>query len=569
MGILLAELGVPLKDADERAAIYLTNALTGWGDCGQVAPPKDRQVHPDQMHSTLLFPEFAHERDAADRVKREEQILVVIGNPPYNSYAGVAVGEERALSEAYRTARLAARPQGHGLNDLYVRFFRLAERQIVERSQRGVVCLISNSSWLDSLSFTGMRERFLDVFDGIWIDNLNGDSRETGKLTPDGAPDPSIFSTDKNREGIQVGTAIGTLVRSKRRAGGVWYREWWGATKRQDLDHASEAGPCFARHEPEISLGLPFRPAQVAEGYLSWPRIPDVFPVFFAGVQTKRDDFLVATERLTLETRLEEYFDASIEDSEMARRYPRVMEATARFDPKATRKYLATRGILADNIVPFVYRPLDLRWVYWEPETRLLGEKSPRYFPQTTRATSWLVTQQKPRRDWSPPQLVTALGCLDLMDRCASFIPLEIGADDSRAALPGTGPAATSNLTEIATDYIESLGLSAVELMGHALAIGHSRAYSSENSGALRQDWARIPMSTDADLIRTSTALGGHVGALLDPMGELTGVPWFNLGARGFGVLSATNSAQLDPGADLGVTARWGIVGKGGITMPS
>ncbi len=89
MGILLAELGVPLRDADERAAIYLTNALTGWGD-GNVAPPKDKRVHPDQMHSTLLFPEFAEERDAADRVKREEQILVVIGNPPYNGFAGMA-----------------------------------------------------------------------------------------------------------------------------------------------------------------------------------------------------------------------------------------------------------------------------------------------------------------------------------------------------------------------------------------------------------------------------------------------------------------------------------------------
>ena len=56
-----------------------------------------------------------------------------------------------------------------------------------------------------------MRERYLDVFDRIWIDCLNGDKYKTGKLTPDGKPDPSIFSTEHNREGIQVGTAIATL----------------------------------------------------------------------------------------------------------------------------------------------------------------------------------------------------------------------------------------------------------------------------------------------------------------------------------------------------------------------
>jgi len=58
-----------------------------------------------------------------------------------------------------------------------------------------------------------MRERYLEVFDQIWIDNLNGDKYKTGKLTPEGLPDPSVFSTPFNPEGIQVGTAIALLVR--------------------------------------------------------------------------------------------------------------------------------------------------------------------------------------------------------------------------------------------------------------------------------------------------------------------------------------------------------------------
>ena len=58
-----------------------------------------------------------------------------------------------------------------------------------------------------------MREKYLEVFDRIWIDNLNGDKYKTGKLTPEGKPDPSAFSTEFNREGIQVGTAVSLLVR--------------------------------------------------------------------------------------------------------------------------------------------------------------------------------------------------------------------------------------------------------------------------------------------------------------------------------------------------------------------
>ncbi|MBU1742523.1 MAG: N-6 DNA methylase, partial [Proteobacteria bacterium] len=186
LGLLLQTMGAPLAaDGSERAGIFLTNALTGW------EPPKEPKTR-------LSFPEFEYERQAAGRVKREIPILVVLGNPPYDGLADVAMAEERDLTNAYRTTIKAPKPQGQGLNDLYVRFFRMAERRIVEQTGRGIVCFISNYLWLDGLSHPGMRERYLDVFDRIWIDCLNGDKYKTGKLTPDGKPDPSVFSTKQN-----------------------------------------------------------------------------------------------------------------------------------------------------------------------------------------------------------------------------------------------------------------------------------------------------------------------------------------------------------------------------------
>jgi hypothetical protein len=192
----------PLKE-DERAAIYLTNALTGW-------------AHNADQPAIAGFDELLAERTEADAVKRNRPILVVLGNPPYNAFAGTAQGEEAGLVDAYKLglqSRWGVRK--FNLDDLFVRFFRIAERRIAEATGEGIVCFISNFSWLNGASYVVMREHLLDEFDAIWIDNLNGDSRETGKLTPEGKPDPSVFSTDFNREGIQVGTAIVTLARHR------------------------------------------------------------------------------------------------------------------------------------------------------------------------------------------------------------------------------------------------------------------------------------------------------------------------------------------------------------------
>jgi hypothetical protein len=107
LGLLMQHLGAPFADKGkkERASVFLTNSLTGW------EPP----VKPKK----LPFVELEEERDAADEVKREKPILVILGNPPYNSFAGIAkVTEERGLSEAYRVAKNAPAPQGQGLNDL-------------------------------------------------------------------------------------------------------------------------------------------------------------------------------------------------------------------------------------------------------------------------------------------------------------------------------------------------------------------------------------------------------------------------------------------------------------------
>ena len=93
-------LDAPLsEDGNERAGVFLTNALTGW-------EPRTQKPLP--------FPELEEERDRAERVKQDTPVLVIIGNPPYNGFAGMAVDEERELSEAYRTVGRCGSPRGRG-----------------------------------------------------------------------------------------------------------------------------------------------------------------------------------------------------------------------------------------------------------------------------------------------------------------------------------------------------------------------------------------------------------------------------------------------------------------------
>lgn len=393
LGLLLQQLGAPLaSDRNERIPVFLTNALTGW------EPPAAER-------SPLLFPALEHERELAEQVKRERRILVILGNPPYDSFTEVAkIEEERSLTTAYRQSHGTRQPEGQGLNDLYVRFFRMAERRIVEMTGEGVVCYISNYSWLDGLSHPAMREKYLEEFDSIRIDSLNGDRNRTGKVAPDGSADPSVFSTSHNPQGIKVGTAIALLVRKgvHHPAAEVLYRDFWGRSKREELLAASQgtSDRDYQHHLiPRAELGYPFLPVVMDEAYLSWPLLPALLPTSFAGVKTSRDDVLVEMDRDRLAQRMSAYFDTSISHDEMAAIAPGIMASTARFRATQVRELLQRRGMRGDQMVRYLYRPFDSRWLFWESETKLLDEKRSEYVPHVRPGNLWIEARQKQTMD--------------------------------------------------------------------------------------------------------------------------------------------------------------------------
>ena len=546
--------------------MFLTNALTGW-------EPTDREKQ------AVAFPELEEERDRAERVKRDKPILVILGNPPYNGFAGMAVDEERELSEAYRTAKRVRRPEGQGLNDLYVRFFRMAERRIAEKTGQGVVCFISNYSWLDGLSFTGMRERYLEAFDAVRIDCLNGDKYKTGKTAPDGTPDPSIFSTEGDPVGIQVGTAIATLVRRVEHAATdrVEFRHLWGQSKRTELLETAETEPesLYGAIEPILPLGLPFAEMEVAADWFERPALPDLFPVSFAGVVTGRDSFLIDTDLDRLRSRLTDYFDADLSHDDIAQRYPRVMEDTARYRAKEIRDALLARGKSdASVFIRHAYRPFDHRWLYWEADTKLLDEKRADYKPHVFEKNIWIVAQKRSSQDWHPGTVVTHLGGKKFLDFAATYFPLwlrndGIGDKDNLERRP--------NLSATAQRYLDRLGLGVEDLFHHVLAVLYDPAYREANAGALRMEWPRIPLpgwpdgETEgaAEELAKSAAWGRELAALLDSDTPVLGVTQGPLRPEIAAVaVPATAGGRNMAGGDFAVTAGWGHYGQGGAVMP-
>ena len=500
VGLTMQELDAPLSDdGAERAGVFLTNALTGWEPTVQ---------------KPLPFPELEEERDRAERVKRETPILVILGNPPYNGFAGMAVDEERDLSEAYRTTRRVRRPEGQGLNDLYVRFFRMAERRIAEKTGQGVVCFISNYSWLDGLSFPGMRERYLEAFDAIRIDNLNGDKYKTGKTTPDGMPDPSIFSSPDDPVGIQVGTAIATLVRKADHSPSetVSFRHLWGQTKRAQLTETAEAelDTLYDSFEPLLPLGLPLARMAVSDDWFDSPSLPQLFPASFPGVKTSRDAFLVDTDRDRLEARVADYFDPELSHDEIARRYPGVMKSTARFDARAVRRALLARGGPTESgFSHFAYRPFDSRWLYWEADSGLLDRPRPDYQPHVFAGNLWLSAVPRLRRDATEPQVAVTshMASLHLNEWSASMFPAWLcddlpaeGLQAGGVGADGDGPRRRPNLSLSAQRYLDNLGMDVEDLFHHVIAVLHDPAYREANAGALRMEWPRIPLPGWPDL---------------------------------------------------------------------
>jgi len=584
LGLLLQHFGAPFSENEgERAAVYLTNALTGW------EPPKGPKEH-------LGFPELEEERDAAEHVKRDTPILVVLGNPPYNAFSGVSPTEEHGLVDRYKEGLIKEWGiKKFNLDDLYVRFFRLAERRIAEKTGKGVICYVSNFSYLGDPSFVVMRKKFLQEFDKMWFDCMNGDSRETGKLTPEGKPDPSIFSTDYNREGIRVGTTIGLMVRADKRTkeAQVRYRDFWGVSKKEDLVNSLKLKGFETQYASALGTAtnrFSFRPEHASDAYLSWPKLTELCSVPpMNGLMEKRRGALIQIDRVVLEKRMRNYLDKAVKWDTLVALSTGLTQDAARFDAmKARQKVMKEEVFDEKRMRRYAVRPLDAQWCYYSPTRPLWNEPRPTLWAQCWEGNSFLLSRVNASKspEGPPFYFVTGLSDDHLLAPDAACFPLRLMIDekkkahvDQQAFFEVSATGVSANCSNSARTYLTKLGVKHVDsqvensslIWMHALAIGYSPAYLKENADGIRQDWPRIPLPKSADALERSAELGRKIASLLDTEADVRGVTSGTITPemKHIGVIRSVDGKTLHTEKDdLALTAGWGHGGKDGVTMP-
>lgn len=587
VGLLLEQFGIGLSDdKKERAGVYLTNSLTGWDE------------HPK---TKLPFPEFEEERDRADQVKKEAKILVILGNPPYNAFAGISGEEEQGLVEPYKEGLISNWGiKKFNLDDLYVRFFRLAERRIAEKTKKGIVCFISNYSWTSEPSFVVMREKILKSFNKIWVENMHG-NRKISEYAPDGKTSETVFALKGFSVGIQQGVTISTLVRRENHTDDemlakVFYRDDLNEAKAEErrkhlLNTLEETDfqENYKETTPEKFNRFSLRPSDVSDAYQSWARLNDLCEMSPSlGILENRKDSLISIDLQPLKERTKKYYDKTVSWGEILKLNLGLTRNAARFDAEQARTRILNNDEFSDdNFRQILVRPMDNRWCYHHSKIRpLWNEPRPNYSKQCWKGNFSIVTRKKGASspEGSPFFFTSIIGFQHAINTDAYFIPIRLkDFDEPKSAnqdsLFGEAKEETrANLSEFAREYLQSLGFMEIDnnaetsslIWYHALAIGYASEYLTENADGIRQDFPRIPLPKAKEDLIASANLGKRIAALLDTEKQVAGITVGKIDAtlRSVGVAAHAEGKQFDD-EDFALTAGWGHAGKDGVTMPA
>lgn len=518
----LEQLGANTQDT--RLRIYLTNSLTGW-DPSAATP------------GLTLFPELEEELHDAAVAKHRDPVIAVVGNPPYHGYSSAETDEERRMVADWTAA--TTRDWGlrkHRMNDLYVRFWRVAIHRIVNLTGKGVVSFITNRKWLGGRSYPAMRQTLVQEFDAIWVDDLHG---STNDRTVSG--DQSIFTTGI-ASGIQVGTGIVTAVRRPSHQGPAAVmlasRRGSAAAKRSELS-AAAAGNLSSGYSP-VTATEASRFRFVADSTDDYPTLDEYLPWYESGVQPLRDEAVLAAEKATLELRMKDYYDQSLDWAAIEAAHPGFAVSKSGYDgPKVRSRLHAAHAAYEDaRIVPFMFKPFDDRWLYWETRDKLLHRARKELLPYWRNVPSQvsLAAPQTARRAGGirpiPSRGVAAFHSLDPDARVfplyAPDATATTGAENTEKLFEA---GATTAPTLVAPEWVEAakavLGCAdkeAGEAVFYAIvAVTHSPLWLATQP--LESDeFAAVPVPGDAGELTQAAHLGRRIVELFDTHTPVMGV---------------------------------------------
>ncbi|OBQ38744.1 MAG: DNA methyltransferase, partial [Anabaena sp. CRKS33] len=278
IGLFLEETGYQV-DSGKRLGIYLINTL------------EDITLRHETQQLNLAIPQMeeliAEEARAGSRIKKQEPIMVVIGNPPYSGHSENNNPWIKELVNNYYF--VDGKPLGEKnskwLQDDYVKFIRFAQWRI-DKSGQGILAFISNHGFLDNPTFRGMRQHLINSFDGIYIYDLHGNSKKK-ETDLDGGKDENVFDI---QQGVSITLAVKGKDKYTHHAHLYGLREY----KYNVLTENTVNTTNFKEVKPqsEFYLLIPQDTDLFAE-YEQYFKITDIMPVNSVGIVTARDKLTI------------------------------------------------------------------------------------------------------------------------------------------------------------------------------------------------------------------------------------------------------------------------------------
>ncbi|CAM4144870.1 type ISP restriction/modification enzyme [Campylobacter armoricus] len=323
------EFNSPLND-NESLKIALTNTLYS----------KSTTQEENSQNTLFTLADLTNEFKKAQKIK-EEQILIITGNPPYSGASSnkglyedeikISYGlepskanlndEQKKWINSYlkeksklNTSTFKAIYEKHKLEneknpkwllDDYVKFIRFAQSKI-DSQESGIFAFISNNGFLDNPTFRGMRYSLMQSFDKIYILNLHGDTNKKEKA-PDGSKDENVFD-------IMQGVSINIFIKqnSKAKNTKIYYYDLYGKRKDKyeflyENDLNSIEWTLVKNNEP-FYLFLP-QNNDLLEEYNKGISIKDIFMLSSVGIVSAKDSILISTNTEKLKQQIYSYYN--------------------------------------------------------------------------------------------------------------------------------------------------------------------------------------------------------------------------------------------------------------------
>lgn len=360
MSFLLEELGYKLK-SDDRFKLYLTNTL------------EMEELPETKLPGTASLSEESHK---AGKIKKEQPILVILGNPPYSGISA-NVGEwiDDLLKKGYEFPdgtkddgyyRVDGEPLGERnpkwLQDDYVKFIRFAQWKI-DKSGGGILGFITNHSYLDNPTFRGMRESLMKSFDEMYLLDLHGNALKKEKC-PDGSKDKNVFD-------IMQGVAIALFIKkgNENKECNVHHSEIWGLREEKYdwlfKNYVKSTEWKEIKPKSEFYLFIPTK-VKYLDDYNKLPKITEVFQIYSVGIVTSRDNFVIDFDKEPLERRIRMLYEEDMPDELIRQTFK--LKDKSNWKLKEVRENLRKDKNLWNSITKITYRPFDVRWIFYHDE---------------------------------------------------------------------------------------------------------------------------------------------------------------------------------------------------------